>query len=137
MIVRKAHRYGIGKSAIIAQKIVATFNSTGCPAIFIHAADAIHDLGIIQKEDIVLVLSKSGDSPEIKVLTPYLKSMGNKVIGMVSNKNSVLAYEADITLFLPVEKKLTPIILLLHQHYRSDGYVMIDGNSSLTKEDLR
>ena len=88
---------GIGKSAIIAQKIVATFNSTGCPAIFMHAADAIHgDLGIIQKEDIVLVLSKSGDSPEIKVLTPYLKSMGNKVIGMVSNKNSVLAYEADI-----------------------------------------
>ncbi|HRG43849.1 MAG TPA: KpsF/GutQ family sugar-phosphate isomerase, partial [Saprospiraceae bacterium] len=100
---------GIGKSAIIAQKIVATFNSTGCPAIFMHAADAIHgDLGIIQKEDIVLVLSKSGDSPEIKVLTPYLKSMGNKVIGMVSNKNSVLAYEADITLFLPVEKEADP-----------------------------
>ncbi|MCO6462311.1 MAG: KpsF/GutQ family sugar-phosphate isomerase [Saprospiraceae bacterium] len=100
---------GIGKSAIVAQKMVATLNSTGSPSIFMHAADAIHgDLGIIQKDDIIIVLSKSGDTPEIKVLTPYLKSMGNKIIGMVSNLNSSLAYDADITLYLPVEREADP-----------------------------
>ncbi|MEX2379788.1 MAG: SIS domain-containing protein, partial [Vicingaceae bacterium] len=69
---------GIGKSAIVAQKIVATFNSTGTPALFMHAADAIHgDLGMVQKEDVVICISKSGDTPEVKVLVPLVKSMGN------------------------------------------------------------
>ena len=77
---------GIGKSAIIAQKIVATLNSTGTPAVFMHAADAIHgDLGMIQTDDIVLVISKSGNSPEIKVLVPLVKNFGNALIGMVGN----------------------------------------------------
>ena len=84
---------GIGKSAIIAQKIVATFNSTGTPAIFMHAADAIHgDLGIIQPHDIVMCLSKSGETPEIKLLLPMIKMMGNKVIALVGNKQSYLAH---------------------------------------------
>ena len=77
---------GIGKSAIIAQKIVATLNSTGTPSVFMHAADAIHgDLGMIQTDDIVLVISKSGNSPEIKVLAPLVKNFGNILIGMVGN----------------------------------------------------
>ena len=83
---------GIGKSAIIAQKIVATFNSTGTPAVFMHAADAIHgDLGLVQKQDVVLCISKSGNSPEIKALTPLIKSLGIPLIGMVGNRNSHLA----------------------------------------------
>src|SRR5450432_867646 len=74
---------GIGKSAIIAQKIVATFNSTGTPAVYMHAADAIHgDLGMIQKEDLVMVISKSGNSPEIKALVPLVKSFGNVLIAL-------------------------------------------------------
>ena len=100
---------GVGKSAIVAQKIVATFNSTGTPSIFMHAADAIHgDLGIIQENDIILALSKSGDTPEVKVLIPFFKTMGNKIIGMVSNKNSVLAREADVLLYIPVSKEADP-----------------------------
>jgi arabinose-5-phosphate isomerase len=100
---------GIGKSAIVGQKIVATFNSTGTPAIFMHAADAIHgDLGIIQKEDIVICISKSGETPEIKILVPLLKNTGNKLIAMVSNQNSTLAKQADITLFIPIEKEADP-----------------------------
>src|SRR3954464_11163976 len=80
---------GIGKSAIIAQKIVATLNSTGTPALFLHAADAIHgDLGMVQQDDVVLVISKSGESPEIKVLVPLIKNFGNLLIGMVGNTNS-------------------------------------------------
>src|SRR5690606_38314677 len=72
---------GIGKSAIIAQKIVATLNSTGTPSIFLHAADAIHgDLGMIQQDDVVMIISKSGESPEIKVLIPFIKNFGNTVI---------------------------------------------------------
>src|SRR6476619_1581697 len=87
---------GIGKSAVIAQKIVATLNSTGTPAVFMHAADAIHgDLGIIQPDDIVMVISKSGDSPEIKVLTPLVKNFGNRLIGMVGNLQSFLAKQSD------------------------------------------
>ena len=86
---------GIGKSAVIAQKIVATFNSTGTPALFLHAADAIHgDLGMIQPGDVVIVISKSGESPEIKVLLPLLKSFGNKVIALCGSQNSFLATEA-------------------------------------------
>ncbi len=100
---------GIGKSAIIAQKIVATFNSTGTPSIFMHAADAIHgDLGMIQKEDIVMVISKSGDSPEIKVLVPLVKSFGNILLGMVGNIQSYLASNCHIILNTTIEQEACP-----------------------------
>lgn len=100
---------GIGKSAIIGNKIVATLNSTGTPAIFMHAADAIHgDLGIIQEDDIVLCISKSGNSPEIKLLVPLIKNLGNTIIGMVSNNESFLAQKADITIMTPVDKEACP-----------------------------
>lgn len=90
---------GIGKSAIVGQKIVATLNSTGTPALFMHAADAIHgDLGMIQNNDVVLVLSKSGDTPEIKVLVPLLKRTGVPIIAMVSNRDSYLAQHAQFIL---------------------------------------
>lgn len=100
---------GIGKSAIIAQKIVATFNSTGTPAIFMHAADAVHgDLGMIQKEDIVMCLSKSGNTPEIKLLAPLLKQSGNLLIGMLGAIDSDLAKQADLILNTTVEKEACP-----------------------------
>jgi len=100
---------GIGKSAIIGQKIVATLNSTGTPAIFMHAADAIHgDLGIVQKEDIVLCLSKSGETPEIKVLVPLLKQRGSALIAMVGNTASYLAKQADYIIDTTVEKEACP-----------------------------
>ena len=100
---------GIGKSAIIAQKIVATFNSTGTPAIFMHAADAIHgDLGMIQKEDILIILSKSGDSPEIKVLVTLLKNFGNTLIAIVGNTASFLASQCDIILNTTVDLEACP-----------------------------
>jgi arabinose-5-phosphate isomerase len=103
---------GIGKSAIIAQKIVATLNSTGTPAVFMHAADAIHgDLGMIQTDDIVLVISKSGNSPEIKVLAPLVKNFGNILIGMVGNTTSFLAQNSDIVLNTTVDKEACPINL--------------------------
>jgi len=100
---------GIGKSAIIGQKIVATLNSTGTPAIFMHAADAIHgDLGIVQKKDIVLCLSKSGETPEIKVLIPLLKQRGSALIGMVGNTASYLAKQADYIIDTTVGKEACP-----------------------------
>ncbi|HPG74259.1 MAG TPA: KpsF/GutQ family sugar-phosphate isomerase, partial [Bacteroidales bacterium] len=100
---------GIGKSAIIAEKIVATLNSTGTPAIFMHAADAIHgDLGIIQPDDIVLCISKSGNTPEIKVLIPLIKRMGNVLIGMVSNQTSYLASESDFVIRATVAHEACP-----------------------------
>ena len=100
---------GIGKSAIVAQKIVATLNSTGTPAIFMHAADAIHgDLGVIQIKDLVICISKSGDTPEIKVLVPLLKNFGNTLIGMTSVKNSYLGKQADFILHTPIEKEADP-----------------------------
>lgn len=100
---------GIGKSAIIAQKIVATFNSTGTPAIFMHAADAIHgDLGTLQQDDIVICISKSGNTPEIKVLVPLLKIGGNKLIALVGNIESYLAKQADYILNSTVEKEACP-----------------------------
>jgi arabinose-5-phosphate isomerase len=103
---------GIGKSAIIAQKIVATLNSTGTPAVFMHAADAIHgDLGMIQTDDIVLVISKSGNSPEIKVLAPLVKNFGNTLIGMVGNTTSFLAQNSDLVLNTTVEQEACPINL--------------------------
>jgi arabinose-5-phosphate isomerase len=100
---------GIGKSAIVAQKIVATMNSTGTPALFMHAADAIHgDLGMVQKNDVVLIISKSGDSPEIKVLTQLIKNFGNTLIGMVGNTQSYLAMHSNIVLNTFVEKEACP-----------------------------
>ncbi len=97
---------GIGKSAIIATKIVATMNSTGTPALFMHAAEAIHgDLGMIQKNDIILCISKSGNTPEIKVLIPLLKRGGNKLIAMVSDKNSYLAEHSDYILYAHVDRE--------------------------------
>ncbi|MFM7234194.1 MAG: SIS domain-containing protein [Flavobacteriales bacterium] len=100
---------GIGKSGNIAQKIVATLVSTGQPAVFMHAADAIHgDLGTIQKNDVVLCISKSGDSPEIKVLVPLVKSMGHVLVGMVSNRKSFLGNHSDIILHTPVTREACP-----------------------------
>jgi len=100
---------GIGKSANIATKIVATLNSTGTPAGFMHAADAIHgDLGTIQPEDVVICISKSGNTPEIKVLVPLIKSLGNKLIAITSNKNSFLGKQADFVLHAFVEKEACP-----------------------------
>jgi arabinose-5-phosphate isomerase len=100
---------GIGKSAIVAQKIVATLNSPGTPSLFLHAADAIHgDLGIVQPIDIVICLSKSGDTPEIKVLVPLLKKFGNILIAMVANKNSYLGKHADLILYTPIAQEADP-----------------------------
>ncbi|HVX49041.1 MAG TPA: KpsF/GutQ family sugar-phosphate isomerase, partial [Chitinophagaceae bacterium] len=100
---------GIGKSAIVGQKIVATFNSTGTPALFMHAGDAIHgDLGMIQKDDIVLIISKSGESPEIKALLPLIKGLGNVIIGMVGNTASFLARQSDIIINTTVAKEACP-----------------------------
>jgi arabinose-5-phosphate isomerase len=100
---------GIGKSAIIAQKIVATFNSTGTPALFMHAAEAIHgDLGMITEEDVVLCISKSGSSAEIKVLVPLVKNFGNKLVAMVGNTDSFLAREADFVLNTTVSQEACP-----------------------------
>lgn len=100
---------GIGKSAIIAMKIVATMNSTGTPAIFMHAADAIHgDLGIIQKNDVVICISKSGNTPEIKVLVPLIKNFENKLIAITSHRDSFLGKEADFLLHAPIEEEACP-----------------------------
>ena len=100
---------GIGKSAVIAMKIVASMNSTGTPAVFMHAADAIHgDLGIVQPDDIVLCLSKSGTSPEIKDLVPHIKHRGNKLISITANKEGYLAKKSDFVLLTDVEKEACP-----------------------------
>ncbi len=100
---------GIGKSAIIGQKIVATLNSTGTPSIFMHAADAIHgDLGIIQPEDVVICISKSGNTPEIKVLVPLINRMGNKLVAMVSNVDSYLAKHSNYILRATVDAEACP-----------------------------
>ncbi|MEO6229655.1 MAG: KpsF/GutQ family sugar-phosphate isomerase [Ferruginibacter sp.] len=100
---------GIGKSAIIAQKIVATFNSTGTPAVFMHASDAIHgDLGMVQQDDVIIIVSKSGDSPEIKVLVPLIKNFGNTLIGMVGNTQSFLARQSNFIINTTVEQEACP-----------------------------
>ncbi len=100
---------GIGKSANIATKIVATLNSTGTPAIFMHAADAIHgDLGIIQEKDTVICISKSGNTPEIKVLVPLIKASGNKLMGLTSHRDSFLGQQSDFILNAYVEKEACP-----------------------------
>jgi arabinose-5-phosphate isomerase len=103
---------GIGKSAIIAQKIVATLNSTGTPSLFLHASEAIHgDLGMVQPGDVVICISKSGNSPEIKVLVPLLKRFGNKLIAITGNTTSFLGKEADYVLNTYVESEACPINL--------------------------
>ncbi|HLK28269.1 MAG TPA: KpsF/GutQ family sugar-phosphate isomerase [Puia sp.] len=100
---------GIGKSGIVAQKIVATLNSTGTPSVFMHAADAIHgDLGMIQPEDIVMIVSKSGISPEIKVLLPLIKNFSNTLVAMVGNTESLLAKQANIVLNTTVSQEACP-----------------------------
>ena len=100
---------GIGKSAIIANKIVATLNSTGTPSVFMHAADAIHgDLGLILNDDIVICISKSGNTPEIKVLIPFLKNAGNTLIAITGNQKSTLADQADFVFNSYVEKEACP-----------------------------
>jgi len=100
---------GIGKSAVIAQKIVATLNSTGSPAIFLHAADAIHgDIGMMQQEDIVIVISKSGESPEIKILVPLIKNFKNMLVAIVGNTSSYLAKKADFIINATVDQEACP-----------------------------
>ena len=100
---------GIGKSANIANKLVATFNSTGQPSVFLHAADAIHgDLGNIQTDDIVICISKSGNTFEVKSLIPYIKKMGNKIVALTGNLTSFLALNADFVLDVSVEKEACP-----------------------------
>jgi arabinose-5-phosphate isomerase len=100
---------GIGKSAIIAQKIVATLNSTGTPSIFLHAADAIHgDLGMLQQDDVAMIISKSGESEEIKVLTPLIKNFGNTLIALCGNVHSFLATHADYVINSTVDAEACP-----------------------------
>lgn len=100
---------GIGKSAIIAQKIVATLNSTGSPSTFLHAADAIHgDLGIIQADDVIIIISKSGESPEIKVLVPLIKNFGNPLLAIVGNTSSYLAKKANYIFDTTVQQEACP-----------------------------
>ncbi len=103
---------GIGKSAIIAQKIVATLNSTGTPSLFLHASEAIHgDLGMVQPGDVVICISKSGNSPEIKVLAPIIKRFGNTLIGMTGNTHSFLAQQSDLVLDTTVAEEACPLNL--------------------------
>ena len=100
---------GIGKSAIVAQKIVATLNSTGTPSLFMHAADAIHgDLGMVQSDDLVMLISKSGNTPEVKVLVPLIKSMGNILIALTGNFDSFLAQQANYKLSCAVDQEACP-----------------------------
>lgn len=100
---------GIGKSGVIAQKWVATFNSTGQPAVFMHAADAIHgDLGMVGPEDLVFCISKSGESPEIRYLVPLIKDMGNKLVAVTANASGFLGVQGDMILHTPMEKEACP-----------------------------
>lgn len=146
---------GIGKNQHIGQKIAATLNSTGTPGLFMHAGDAIHgDMGVIQKEDLIICLSKSGNSLEIKTLIPLIKAMGNQIIGVVSDPESYLAKQAGLTICLPVEEeacphKLTPtnssttflvfgdalaICLLRLKGFSSDDYALLHPGGSLGKK---
>jgi len=100
---------GIGKSALIARKLVATFNSTGTPALFMHASDAIHgDFGMVQADDVILCLSKSGETVELKTLLPMIKNLGARLIAMTSRKDSFLATRADLLLHTPIESEADP-----------------------------
>ncbi len=103
---------GVGKSAQVGQKIAATLNSTGTPALFMHAADAIHgDLGMLQPDDLLLCISKSGNTPEIKVLIPWVRSMGNSILAMVSDPGSFLEEQADLSFRIPVSREACPFNL--------------------------
>jgi arabinose-5-phosphate isomerase len=100
---------GVGKSAIIAQKMVATFNSTGTPALFLHAADAVHgDLGMVLTDDLVVCLSRSGATPEIQLLVPFLKKSGNTLVAVTAERDAYLARQADFLLFTPVDQEADP-----------------------------
>jgi len=100
---------GVGKSSLVGQKIVATLNSTGTPSLFMHAADAVHgDLGMLKEEDVVICISKSGETSEIKILVTILKNFGNKIIAMTSNHDSFLAKKSDFVLFIPIDKEAEP-----------------------------
>ena len=100
---------GIGKSAIVGQKIVSTFNSTGTPSLFMHAADAIHgDLGMVQKNDVVIIISKSGESPEIKILLPLIKNFGNSIIAITGNLKGYLANNVDFVINTTVQQEACP-----------------------------
>ncbi len=100
---------GVGKSALVAQKIVATFNSTGTHALFMHAADAIHgDLGMVKPEDIVVCLSKSGETSELKALVPLVKNLGNRLVALVSRQHCFLAKQANYVIYIPVAKEADP-----------------------------
>jgi arabinose-5-phosphate isomerase len=146
---------GIGKSANIAQKIVATFNSTGTPAIFMHAADAIHgDLGIIQEDDVIICISKSGNTPEIKILVPLIKNRGNVLIGMVSSTDSFLGKQSDYVLKSTIDKEACPnnlaptnsttaqlvigdaiaVCLLEYRGFSSDDFAMYHPGGALGKK---
>jgi arabinose-5-phosphate isomerase len=146
---------GIGKSAVIAQKIVATLNSTGTPSIFMHAADAIHgDLGMIQQEDVVIIISKSGESPEIKLLVPLINNFGNVLIAIVGNMQSFLAKKAGIVLNTTVEQEACPnnlapttsttaqlvmgdalaVVLMEEKGFRSDDFAKFHPGGTLGKK---
>jgi arabinose-5-phosphate isomerase len=146
---------GIGKSAIIANKIVATFNSTGTPSLFLHAADAIHgDLGMIQNNDLVICISKSGNTPEIKVLVPVLKRRGSKLVALVSNTKSYLAQQADFVLNATIAEEACPhnlapttsttahlamgdalaVCLLELRNFSSDDFAEVHPGGSLGKQ---
>lgn len=146
---------GIGKSAIIANKIVATLNSTGTPSLFMHAADAIHgDLGMIQREDIVICISKSGNTPEIKVLVPLLKRTGSRLVALVSNIDSYLAQQADFVLNATIGEEACPnnlapttsttahlaigdalaVCLLQLRDFSSDDFARVHPGGSLGKQ---
>jgi len=146
---------GVGKSANIGRKIVATFNSTGTPAIFMHATDAIHgDLGIIQENDVIICISKSGDTPEIKVLVPLINKLGNCLIAMVSNTESYLAKNSKYVLKAKVEKEACPwnlaptssttaqlvlgdalaICLLEYRGFSSDDFAKLHPGGSIGKQ---
>ncbi len=100
---------GVGKSSLVGQKIVATLNSTGTPALFMHAADAVHgDLGMLKEEDVVVCISKSGETSEIKILVTVLKNFGNRIIAMTSNIDSFLANKSDFVLYIPIDKEAEP-----------------------------
>lgn len=134
---------GIGKSALIGQKIVATFNSTGTPAIFLHAAEAIHgDLGVIQNEDVVIIISKSGESPEIHQLVAILRSWNNKTIALCSNENSFLSQNTDYQLIVPIDKEacyynLAPTTSTTSQLVMGDALaICLMREKGFTKEDF-
>jgi len=134
---------GVGKSGIIASKIVATMNSTGTSALFLHCADAVHgDLGMVQKDDMVILISKSGNTQEVKRLVPFIRNAGNYLVGMVSNMDSYLAHHSDDVIYVPVEKEacqnnLAPTVSTTAQLVVGDAIaVTLSGMKGFGKEDF-